>query len=144
MASGRAPQRRPAGRLERGSIDIAGIRRTYWLARAPQPRAPLLIVLHGSGMTGKNMARFTGLAVRGPAAGMTTVFPDGWKGVWHPVRVPAREPALDDARFLSQLTRRLEAEGAASSWPIVLAGVSNGALFAEHLARHGLLPETGL
>jgi poly(3-hydroxybutyrate) depolymerase len=50
------------------------------------------VVLHGSGMSGKNAATtFTGLATRGPAAGVTTVFPDGWGGVWHdggPLRPP--------------------------------------------------------
>jgi polyhydroxybutyrate depolymerase len=135
--------------LEQGSIEVVGVRRTYWLARAPRPlgqpaRAPLLIVLHGSGMNGRNMARFTGLAVRGPAAGITTVFPDGWKGVWHAARAPDAAPDLDDALFLAQLSARLEADGAARSWPVFLAGISNGARFAEHLARHALLPVTGL
>src|SRR5580658_9463134 len=59
--------------LERGEIDVAGVRRSYWLARAPrwpgQPPPPLLIALHGSGMGGmggnganggKGMAWFTG------------------------------------------------------------------------------------
>jgi polyhydroxybutyrate depolymerase len=135
--------------LEQGSIDVAGVLRGYWLARAPQRRgqranAPLLIVLHGSGMNGRNMARFTGLAERGPAAGITTVFPDGWKGVWHIARPPYAEPELDDALFLAELSAHLEAEGAARSWPVFLAGISNGAWFAEHLARHALLPVTGL
>ena len=42
------------------------------------------------------MARFTGLAERGPAAGVTTVFPDGWREAWHPARPPDGEPHLDD------------------------------------------------
>ena len=135
--------------LEQGWIDVAGLRRSYWLARAPQRQgqratAPLLIVLHGSGMSGRNMARFTGLAERGPAAGITTVFPDGWKGAWHIARAPYTEPNLDDALFLAQLSAHLEAEGAARSWPVFLAGISNGARFAEHAARHALLPVTGL
>lgn len=135
--------------LESGSIDVAGVRRRYWLARAPQRQgqrgsAPLLIVLHGSGMNGRNMARWTGLAERGPAAGITTVFPDGWKGVWHVARPPYAEPELDDALFLAELSAHLEAEGAARSWPVFLAGISNGAQFAEHVARHALLPVTGL
>jgi polyhydroxybutyrate depolymerase len=135
--------------LEQGSIDVAGLRRTYWLARAPRQRGqvlrtPLLIVLHGSGMNGGNMARFTGLAERGPAAGITTVFPDGWKGSWHTARPPDAAPDLDDALFLAELSSRLEADGAARSWPVFLAGISNGARFAEHLARHALLPVTGL
>jgi polyhydroxybutyrate depolymerase len=135
--------------LEQGSIDVAGVRRGYWLARAPQRQgqrasAPLLIVLHGSGMNGRNIARWTGLAERGPAAGITTVFPDGWKGFWHIARPPYAEPELDDALFLAELSAHLEAEGAARSWPVFLAGISNGARFAEHVARHALLPVTGL
>jgi polyhydroxybutyrate depolymerase len=135
--------------LEPGSIDVAGVRRSFWLARAPRDGrqralAPLLIVLHGSGMDGRSMAGFTGLASRGPAAGITTVFPDGWKGVWHPARAPGAEPDLDDARFLSELCLHLEEQSAARSWPVFLAGLSNGAWFAEHLARHSQLPVTGL
>jgi polyhydroxybutyrate depolymerase len=138
-----------AGTLERGSIEVAGVRRTYWLAPAPRRtgqrvHAPLLIVLHGSGMNGRNVARFTGLAQRGPAAGITTVFPEGWKGFWHAAGPPDRGPTLDDALFLAQLSSHIEAKGAAQSWPVFLAGVSNGAWFAEHVARQGLLPVTGL
>src|SRR5580693_4640967 len=133
-----------AGELERGAIQVAGVRRTYWLARARNPKAPLLIVLHGSGMNGKSMAKFTGLGVRGPAAGITVVFPDGWHGVWHALHAPRKEPALDDATFLRELSYQIEGEGAARSWPLFLAGVSNGAWFAEHLARNGLLPVAGL
>jgi polyhydroxybutyrate depolymerase len=144
--------------LEEREMDIAGVRRTYWLARARPRRpdtprnagapsegpAPLLIALHGAGMSGRAMATFTGLATRGPAAGMTVVFPDGWKGVWHAARPPEEEPALDDVQFLSTLSAHLEAIGVAQAWPVFLAGIANGALFAEHVARHGLLPVTGL
>ena len=134
--------------LEHGEIDVAGIRRSYWLARAPrwpgQPAPPLLIALHGSGMGGEGMAGVTGLAARGPAAGITVAFPDGWQQAWHPVRPPDAEPKLDDARFLLELTTHLEGVGAASSWPVFLTGLSQGARYAEHVARHGQLPVTGL
>jgi polyhydroxybutyrate depolymerase len=139
---------RGGSELDRGEIVVAGIRRTYWLARAPRRRGqaapPLLMALHGSGMDGRGMAWFTGLAKRGPAAGITTVFPDGWKGAWHPARPPASEPELDDARFLAELATHLEGLGAARSWPVFLAGISQGAWYAEHVARNGLLPVTGL
>jgi polyhydroxybutyrate depolymerase len=139
---------RGGSELDRGEIDVAGVRRSYWLARAPrqpgQPAPPLLIALHGSGMDGRGMAWFTGLAKRGPAAGITAVFPDGWKGGWHPARPPASEPELDDARFLTELANHLEVLGAARSWPVFLAGISQGARYAEHVARNGLLPVTGL
>jgi poly(3-hydroxybutyrate) depolymerase len=124
------------------------VRRSYWLARAPWPSGqaapPLLVALHGAGMDGRAMAWFTGLARRGPAAGITTVFPDGWKGAWHSSRAPASVPELDDARFLAELTTHLEGLGAARSWPVFLAGISQGARYAEHVARNGLLPVTGL
>ena len=139
---------RGGGELDRGVIEVAGVRRSYWLARAPrqpgQAPPPLLIALHGSGMDGRDMAWFTGLAERGPAAGITTVFPDGWKGAWHPARPPAGEPDLDDTRFLTEVASHLEGLGAARSWPVFLAGISQGARYAEHLARNGLLPVTGL
>ena len=52
--------------LDRGEIDVAGIRRSFWLARAPrrpgQSPPPLLIALHGPGTDGRGMAGFTGLA----------------------------------------------------------------------------------
>jgi polyhydroxybutyrate depolymerase len=130
--------------MERRELDISGVRRTYWLARARTRLAPLLIALHGPGMDGRAMARFTGLATLGPAAGITTVFPDGWKGAWHAARPPDGEPDLDDVLFLAMLSGHLEAVEVAQAWPVFLAGISNGALFAEHVARHGLLPVTGL
>src|ERR1700744_47116 len=145
-ASGMAA--RGGSELDRGVIEVAGVRRSYWLARAPRqpgqgpPR--LMIALHGSGMDGRGMAWLTGLARRGPAAGITTVFPDGWKGAWHPTRPPAHESDLDDARFLTELASHLEGLGAARSWPVFLAGISQGARYAEHVARNGLLPVTGL
>ena len=56
---------RAVGELEHGAIEVAGIRRTYWLARAPRragqrAAAPLLLVLHGSFMDGALMREWTG------------------------------------------------------------------------------------
>lgn len=129
--------------MEHGELHVAGVRRTYWLARGPGAQAPLLMVLPGPGTTGKDIATtFTGLATRGPAAGVTVVFPNGWDDVWHVAEPPPGEPALDDAAFLRALACQLQ--GTAEPQPLVLAGISNGAGFAEHAARHGLLPLTGL
>jgi polyhydroxybutyrate depolymerase len=125
--------------LEHGTLEVAGVRRGYWLARGPAGTGTLLVVLHGSGISGKNMATtFTGLATRGPAAGVTTVFPDGWGEVWHIARPPPGEPALDDVAFLAALVEQL------GGTAVFLAGLSNGGGFAEHVARYGLLPLAGL
>ncbi len=131
------------------TLEVAGVRRGYWRpagADGPRPGGPpLLMVLHGSGTTGKDVATvFSGLADRAPAAGVSAVFPDGWHGVWHIARPPAGEPALDDAAFLVALVRHLQPEDAADPRPVFLAGISNGGGFAEHVARHGLLPVAGL
>lgn len=129
--------------MERGALDVAGVRRTYWLARGPGAGAPLLMMLPGSGTTGRDVATtFTGLATRGPDAGVTVVFPDGWAGMWHVAGAPPDEPALDDAAFLRALTLHLQ--GTPRPRPVFLAGISNGAGFAEHVGRHGLLPLAGL
>ncbi len=139
------------GGLEQGTLDVAGVRRSYWLARgAGEPGAdgppPLLMMLHGSGTSGQDVATvFTHLAARGPAAGVTVVFPDGWEGVWHIARAPEGEPALDDAAFLVALARQLQpGDAGGPPRPVFLAGISNGGGFAEHVARHGLLPVAGL
>jgi polyhydroxybutyrate depolymerase len=127
------------GDLEYRSLDVAGVRRGYWLARGPDAAGPLLMVLHGSGTSGKAIATtFTGLATRAPAAEVTAVFPDGWQQVWHIARPPPGEPRLDDVAFLRALAGEL---GGA---PVFLAGLSNGGGFAEHVARYGLLPLAGL
>ena len=126
--------------LEYGTLDVAGVRRGYWLARGPIWAGAAAGGAAGSGTSGKDVATiFTGLATRAPAAGVTAVFPDGWHGVWHIARPPAGEPALDDVAFLAALAR-----SPVAATPVVLAGMSNGGGFAEHVARHGLLPVAGL
>jgi polyhydroxybutyrate depolymerase len=154
MERERWAESRTGGGLERGTLDVAGVQRSYWLARGagepptgePQPGGPpLLMVLHGSGSTGQGVATaFTSLAARGPAAGVTVVFPDGWEGIWHIARPPEGEPALDDAAFLVALARQLQPDAGGPPPPVFLAGVSNGGGFAEHVARYGLLPLAGL
>ena len=150
MGLGGSGGSRADGGLERGTLDVAGVRRSYWLARGagdPRPDGPpLLMVLHGSGTSGKDVATiFTGLAARAPVAGVTAVFPDGWEGVWHIARPPQGEPALDDAAFLVALAGQLQpGDAGGPPRPVFLAGISNGGGFAEHVARHGLLPLAGL
>src|SRR5579862_1811027 len=125
------------GDLEYRSLVVAGVRRGYWLARGPAA-GPLLVVLHGSGTSGKDVATtFTGLAGRAPAAGVRAVFPDGWQGVWHVARPPPGEPGLDDVAFLRDLVAEL------GGTPVFLAGMSNGGGFAEHVARYALLRLAG-
>jgi polyhydroxybutyrate depolymerase len=124
---------------------VRGLERTYLVAeRLPsrKPR-PLLVVLHGSGIDGALMAAWTGLAVRGPEAGFATVFPQGREEMWDDVGLGRRDGA-DDPAFISALVDRLGTEGMAVPGATVLIGLSNGAFFAERLARHGLVAASAL
>jgi polyhydroxybutyrate depolymerase len=130
-----------------GWIDAGGHRRTYQVAPPPGPGAPILLVLHGAGGAGAGMAALTGLARRGPSAGFCTVFPDGWNRVWNDRRddAPAlrRRAGIDDIAFLNALIARLTADYGAGP-TVWAAGISNGALLAEHAARHARLPLAGI
>ncbi|MGH7777446.1 MAG: alpha/beta hydrolase family esterase [Candidatus Dormibacterales bacterium] len=142
--------------MDRRTIDIGGVERVYWLAHPVPADAPLLVVLHGSGIDGLRMAGWTGLVHRGPEAGFATVFPDAQPergGDPAPPRLPARmwddtgagrRDGLDDSAFIQTLIDRLVADRIACSDSVVLVGLSNGAFFAERLARHGLVPATGI
>jgi poly(3-hydroxybutyrate) depolymerase len=67
--------------LVAGSLDVGGLRHTYWLARPPIPDAPLLLVRTvAAGPAGHGRAHGPRDARAG--AGFAAVFPDGWNHVW--------------------------------------------------------------
>jgi polyhydroxybutyrate depolymerase len=109
----------------------------------PGGPSPLLVVLHGMGLGGPAMAAWTGLAQRGNEAGFATVFPDALDEVWDDVGA-GRLDGADDAAFIVALVDQLVAEGVAGEGDVFLVGFSNGANFAERLARHGLVSTAGL
>jgi polyhydroxybutyrate depolymerase len=133
--------------LEPGTLELGGRHRTYLLAAPSIPAAPMLIVLHGAGATGAGMARLTGLGGRARTAGVAAVFPDGVGRVWNDDRNARRlrqRENVDDVGFLAALIERLATAGVIDPHRVVLAGMSNGALLAEHIVRHARLPAAGL
>jgi polyhydroxybutyrate depolymerase len=121
--------------LQFRTIDIDGIERTYWVPNdQPRAPAPLLIAFHGLGMTGRKLALWTGLAERGPASGFATAFPDALGRVWDDHGTVRRDGG-DDIAFVDTLITRLRNMGAAGDRPVFLVGLSNGAAFAERVAR---------
>jgi len=122
---------------------VDGVERSYWMLPAAEQAAPLLLVLHGSGLNGPTMAAWTGLAERGTAAGFATVFPDGWNEIWDDVGL-GRTDGIDDGAFIVALIARLVSDGVAQEQVLFLAGLSNGAFFAERLARHGVVRPNGI
>jgi polyhydroxybutyrate depolymerase len=101
------------------------------------------VVLHGMGIGGPAMAAWTGLAVRGHQAGFATVFPDALDEVWDD-QGAGRADGADDAAFIAALVDRLARDGIAREGRALLVGFSNGANFAERLARHALVDVAGL
>jgi len=55
-----------------------------------------------------------------------------------------RQDGVDDAAFAATLIDHLVSEGQARKGPLCLVGLSNGAFFAERLARHGLVDACGV
>lgn len=121
--------------LERVTIEVRGVERTYWVSRANEPGMPVLVVLHGTGMTGPTVATWSGLAARGPEAGFATVFPDARQKLWDD-HGTGRKDGADDAGFIAAMCERMVTGPGAA---LCLVGLSNGACFAERLARHGLV-----
>jgi polyhydroxybutyrate depolymerase len=95
------------------------------------------------GLNGPRMAEWTGLAARGPKAGFTTVFPDALNEVWDDHGF-GRLDAADDGGFVKAVVDELVLQGLARPGYVFLVGLSNGAFFAERIARHGLLDTRGL
>ncbi len=139
--STKLPKQRSA--LEWRSIQVKGIERTFAVARGAPPSAPLLLVFHGMGINGAVMAEWTGLARRGPAAGFATVFPEALHELWDDTGF-GRTDGADDAGFIGTLIETLTADGTVRRGQTILMGLSNGATFVEHLARHGVVKALGI
>lgn len=129
--------------LERRSIRVQGIERTFAVARGAPPSAPLLLVFHGMGINGAVTAEWTGLARRGPAAGFATVFPEGLHEMWDDTGF-GRSDGIDDAGFIGVLIETLTGDGTVRGDHTILVGFSNGATFVEYLARHGIVKAHGI
>jgi polyhydroxybutyrate depolymerase len=117
------------------------------MPQATSTRVPLLIAMHGAGGDGPGMAALTSLATRGPAAGFVTVFPDGLDRVWNDGRRDRRlrsRLAVDDTAFLRALVDHLASTRGVDPGQVYVCGISNGAIFTDHLAREMPLAGIGL
>ncbi|MGL1673519.1 hypothetical protein ACSTHP_00385, partial [Vibrio parahaemolyticus] len=84
-------------------------------------RHPTVIVLHGKGGSGAEIAADSGFAEAAAAEGFAAVFPDGLHQAWNDGRFPAGT-APDDVGFLASLVARLLADGTATKGRVYLAG----------------------
>ncbi len=77
-------------------------------------------------------------------AGFAIVFPDDEEQRWGAPEWLPHRLGVDDVAFLFALVDRLVADGVARPGPVFLVGLSKGAFFVEHVARHGLLAVNGI
>lgn len=134
-----------SGAAARASLVLDGRERT-WLRYTPAhlaPGAPLLLVLHGTGIDGARMRTWTGYAFDRLADrfGFVVVYPDGYKQGWNDCRkgggTPAKDAAIDDVGFLRALVARMRDEAGIDPARVFAMGFSNGGqmglrLHAEH------------
>ena len=135
-ASHALPAQSSTGNTVRRTIDVAGVRRSYLLhfpaSRRPGEPMPLLLVFHGGGGTGSNIAEHTGLTPAATPRGYVVVYPDGVNGYWSDGR--AARVGADDVGFVRSLLDSLRHELPLDSRRIFATGISNGAGMAFRLA----------
>jgi polyhydroxybutyrate depolymerase len=126
---------RLSGKLIKGTLGVGALKRTY-LTYMPQgltQGAPLVVVMHGSGLNGAQMRRATGYGFERLADehGFAVVYPDGYEGYWNACNVvgdySANKLNIDDVGFLTGMLDKLATE----------IGVDRGRVFAIGLSRGG-------
>ena len=124
------------------SLLVGGLNRSYLVhlpAKLPTA-APILLLLHGSGGSGKQMRastayRFDQLA---DEQGLIVAYPDGFERHWNDCRkvahYSARTRNIDDLGFLRALIEHLHKTYGADSRRVYAVGYSNGGHMAFRLA----------
>ncbi|HOB53792.1 MAG TPA: PHB depolymerase family esterase [Acidobacteriota bacterium] len=129
----------PPGGLRSGSLKWQGRERTFLWRRgraAADGPAPLLVVLHGSGGSGAEMAAVSGFDTLADRAGCVVAFPNGVARTWADGRgaTPAERAGVDDVGFIRRLVGRLRADTAVDPARVYAAGYSNGGMMVQRLA----------
>lgn len=85
--------------------------------------APLVVDLHGLGAEAAQQAAYSGLAVRGPAAGVVVATPESASG---PFWVLPVRPGTADVVFVRDLIVAIGAQYCIDTARVVVTGISNG------------------
>ena len=134
----------PGWTATRHALQVGALRRSYLVALPLHPEArgrlPVLVLLHGRGMTPAFIARRSGMLGGRPAI---VVLPAGYGRSWNAGDCcsVARARSIDDVRFLSALVGQvLHDQRNADPRAVYLAGFSNGGRMAYRIAcqRPGL------
>jgi polyhydroxybutyrate depolymerase len=117
------------------TLQVNGVDRTYLLHAPTRPQngkpLPLVLMLHGAGMTSELMAETSGLNPWADTTGFIVVYPQGLERHWNTTHQP--EAGRDDIAFLKALLAKIEAAYSVDSARVFAAGFSNGAEFVQEL-----------
>jgi polyhydroxybutyrate depolymerase len=118
-----------------GTLQVNGVDRIYLLHlpagdRSGNPQ-PLVLALHGAGMTSALMAKVTGLNTWADQTGFIVVYPQGLENHWNSELRPTA--GVDDFSFIKELLAKIEGAYSVDRSRVIVAGYSNGAQFAQEL-----------
>lgn len=112
-----------------------GLDRKYLLHVPPSydgtRQTPLVLNLHGFGSNGRQQALYSGLPAKGDREGFIVVSPDG---TGTPLHWTYPGLGIDDIAFIRDLFDQLEGDLCIDPHRIFVAGISNGAAFAQQVA----------
>jgi polyhydroxybutyrate depolymerase len=117
-----------------------GDERTYLLHVPPSYEAetpvPLLLMLHGRGGTGKDIAELTNFSDLADENNFIVVYPEGLDNQWNYVKdVPGyRGMTQDDTAFLLALLDEVSSQYSVDEDRVYVAGFSNGGFMTQRLA----------
>ena len=133
---------RLSGTLTKGAIEVDGLKRTYltYVPRQLGNRAPLVVVMHGSGENGARMRIETGYGFERLAdeRGFAVVYPNAHDGYWDVCSIVGNQNAnnlnIDDVGFLTKMLDRLIREIGVDPGRVFAIGSSRGGSMALRLA----------
>ena len=131
-----------SGTFSKTSLEVGGLTRSYltYVPKGLPPRAPLVVVMHGSGEGPQGIRRGTGYAFERLADqhGFAVVYPKSYASDWNDCsRIGDKELAgvtADDAGFLAAMVDKLVGELRLDPARVFATGVSNGGSMAMRLA----------
>jgi polyhydroxybutyrate depolymerase len=122
--------------IRQQQLTVAGRHRGYLLARPVHPgrgKLPVVVLLHGRGMTPAGMLQRSGLLDTRPAI---VVVPAGYGRSWNAGACcgPARAAGVDDVGFVTAVVGRAVDQPDADRRRVYLVGYSNGGRMAFRMA----------
>ncbi len=134
LALGGSGTVRPAPGDYMRTLRVDGAERRYLLHVPPRlgaSAAAVVVMLHGSGGTGRQLAAGTGFSAEANRRGFIVLYPDGIDRHWNDGR---QAGGADDVAFIRALLDSVAPALGGDARRYYAAGISNGAMFAHRLA----------